>query len=176
MRSSGKNKKVILTARETVLFAMLGALMFTSKILLEILPNIHLLAMFTTVYTVVFRKKALIPIYVYVLLNGLWAGFSLWWLPYMYIWTILWAVVMLLPQNMSPIVATVVYCAVCGLHGILFGTLYSPAQALMFGLNFKQTLLWIAAGLPWDMVQAVGNVVAGLLVCPLVKVLKRMHP
>ena len=147
--------------------------MFTSKILLEILPNIHLLATFTTVYTVVFRKKALIPIYVYVLLNGLWSGFSMWWLPYTYIWTLLWAAVMLLPKNMPSKVAPVVYCAVCGLHGILFGTLYAPAQALMFGLSFRQTLLWIAAGFPWDVVHAVGNLAAGLLICPLINVLKK---
>ena len=52
--------------RETVIFAMLGALMYASKIVMEALPNIHLLGMFTIVFTIVFRKKALIPIYVYV--------------------------------------------------------------------------------------------------------------
>ena len=106
MSLSEKSKR-ILTVRETVLFAMLGTLMFTSKILLEILPNIHLLAAFTTVYTVVFRKKALIPIYVYVLLNGLWAGFAMWWIPHTYLWTVLWAVVMLLPQNMPKRIAPI---------------------------------------------------------------------
>ena len=153
---------------------MLGAIMFVSKILLEILPNIHLLATFTTVYTVVFRKKALIPIYVFVLINGIWAGFAMWWLPYTYLWTVLWAVVMLLPRNMPPKVATVVYSGVCGLHGILYGVLYAPAQALMFGLNFKQMLLWIAAGFPWDVVHGLGNIAAGLLVLPLVSAIRKI--
>ncbi len=154
---------------------MLGTLMFVSKLLLEILPNVHLLAALTTVYTVVFRKKALIPIYLYVFLNGLWAGFSAWWIPYLYIWTVLWGVVMLLPRNMSTRVSVVVYCVVCALHGLLYGTLYAPAQALLFGLSFEQTLVWIAAGFPWDVVHAVGNVVAGLLVCPLVSVIRRVY-
>ena len=81
-------------------FAMLGTIMFCSKIIMEVLPNIHLLGMFTMTYTVVFRKKALLPIYVYVFLNGLYAGFDVWWLPYLYIWTILWGITMLLPKRM----------------------------------------------------------------------------
>ncbi len=169
MSSSEQNKK-LLSVKETVLFAMLGTIMFVSKILLEILPNIHLLAMFTTLYTVVFRKKALIPIYVYVFINGLWSGFATWWIPYTYIWTVLWGIVMLLPKNMPPKVSVIVYPIVCGLHGLMFGTLYAPAQALLFGLSFKQMLLWIVAGLPWDVIHAVGNIAGGLLVYPLVKV------
>lgn len=152
---------------------MLGTVMFASKILLEILPNIHLLAMLTVLYTVVFRKKALIPIYVYVLINGVWSGFSMWWIPYTYIWTVLWGITMLLPKNMPKRVAAVVYPIVCALHGLAFGTLYAPAQALMFGLDFKQTLMWIAAGLPWDAVHAVGNFAAGFLVLPLAAVMKK---
>ena len=83
-----------------VIFAMLAAVMFVSKIVMEALPNIHLLGMLTVTYTIVFRKKALIPIYLYVLLNGLYAGFNVWWMPYLYIWTVLWGVTMLLPKNM----------------------------------------------------------------------------
>ena len=63
---------------EMVLFPMLGTLMFTSKILMEMLPNIHLLGMLTITYTLVFRFKALIPIYIYVFLNGLYSGFNMW--------------------------------------------------------------------------------------------------
>ena len=64
---------------------MLGTIMFTSKIAMEALPNIHLVGMLTIVYTLVFRTKALIPIYIYVLMNGVYSGFSLWWMPYLYI-------------------------------------------------------------------------------------------
>ena len=69
-----KRKDSKITARETAVYAMLGALMFCSKIIMEILPNIHLLGMLTMTYTIVFRKKALIPVYIYVLINGLYAG------------------------------------------------------------------------------------------------------
>ena len=85
-----------------MLFAALGTLMFVSKLIMEVLPNIHLLGMFTMAYTVVFRKKALIPIYVNVMLTGIYLGFSPWWVPYLYVWTVLWGITMLIPKSISP--------------------------------------------------------------------------
>ena len=160
--------------RELVIFAMLGTLMFVSKLLMEILPNIHLLGMFTITYTVVFRLKALIPIYVYVMLNGLYAGFSVWWIPYLYIWTILWLITMLLPKNMSKKTKLIVYPVICGIYGFLFGALYAPAQALMFGFNYKQTIAWIITGLPFDIIHGIGNLFAGMLIFPLTELLKKL--
>ena len=156
-------------------FAMLGTLMFCSKIIMEVLPNIHLLGMLTMVYTIAFRRKALLPIYVYVMINGLYAGFSMWWIPYLYIWTVLWALTMLIPRRISKKAAAIVYPLICGLHGLAFGTLYAPAQALMFGLNLEQTLAWITVGFPWDVVHAVGNVAAGLLILPFSELMKKLY-
>ena len=50
-----------LTAREMAVFGMLGSLMYLSKILLEFLPNIHLLGVLTMAYTLVYRKKPSTP-------------------------------------------------------------------------------------------------------------------
>ena len=168
-------KKRFLTIEECVIFGVLGSIMFCSKLVMEFLPNVHLLGMLTITYTVVYRAKALIPIYIYVLLNGLYAGFSLWWVPYLYIWTILWGVTMLLPRRMPKKIACVVYPAVCGLHGFAFGALYAPAQAMMFGFTWKQALVWILAGLPWDVIHGIGNVAVGLMIVPLVTVLRRLR-
>lgn len=171
-----QNKRVsTLSVREMVLFAMLGTIMFCSKILMEALPNIHLLGTLTMTYTVVFRKKALIPIYIYVILNGIYAGFSMWWIPYLYIWTVLWGITMMLPKNMKRAVACIVYPAVCGIYGLLFGALYAPAQAIMYGFDFKMTLAWIAAGLPFDLLSALGNTATGLLIVPLSETLNKLY-
>lgn len=164
-----------LNIREMVIFAFLGALMFVSKQLLEFLPNIHMLGMFTMLYTIVYRKKALIPIYIFVLLEGVLAGFAMWWIPYLYIWTVLWAVTMLLPKNMPVKIATPVYMGVCALHGLCYGTLYAPFQALWMGFNLKSTIAWIVAGLPWDGVHALGNLVMGSMIYPLSIVLRRLE-
>ena len=136
-----------LTARETVVFAMLGAVMYASKVIMEFAPNIHLLGVFTVAYTVVYRKKALYPIYTYIILNGIFYGFATWWLPYLYIWAVLWGAVMLLPANMPKKAQPLVYMAVCAAHGFLFGTLYAPAQAVLYGLSFQGMIAWIVAGL-----------------------------
>ena len=155
-------------------FALLGTLMFCSKIIMEVLPNIHLLGMLTMTYTVVFGKKALIPIYIYVMLNGLYAGFNMWWVPYLYIWTVLWAVTMPLRGRMSRKVRCVVYPIVCCLHGLLFGVLYAPAQALMFGMDLDMMVAWILSGLRFDIVHGVGNLFAGQLVVPMSELLERL--
>lgn len=160
--------------REICIFAVLGTLMFCSKIVMEVLPNIHLLGMFIMVYTVTYRAKALIPIYVFVFLTGLYAGFSMWWIPYLYMWAVLWAITMLIPKSIPTKVACVVYPIVCALHGLAYGTLYAPAQALMFGFNFEQTIAWIVSGLPFDALHGVGNFFAGMLIVPLSKTLKKL--
>lgn len=146
--------------------------MYASKVIMEILPNVHLLGVFVVAITVAYRKKALYPIYIYVFLNGLFSGFSMWWIPYIYIWTLLWGAVMLLPKNIPTKARPIIYMSVCALHGFLFGTLYAPAQAIMFGLDFKATVAWIATGLPWDFVHGVSNFFCGILICPIISVLK----
>ena len=42
-----------------VLFAMYGSVMYATKLIMEILPNVHLLGVFIIALTVVYRKKAL---------------------------------------------------------------------------------------------------------------------
>ena len=157
---------------ELTMFALLGTILFCSKILMEFLPNVHFLAVLTVTYTIVFRAKALIPIYIYVLLNGIYAGFAPWWVPYLYLWTLLWGGAMLLPKKMPKKIAVPVYMTLCGLHGILFGTLYAPVQALFFGMNWQGMLAWIAAGFPWDAIHGLSNFCAGVLVLPLATLLR----
>ena len=172
MKQTSKNR---LTVSEMTVFGMLGALMFCSKIIMEVLPNIHVLGMLTMVYTLVYRKKALFPIYVYVLLNGVFSGFATWWIPYLYIWTVLWAVTMLLPKKMPTAVASIVYPLVCCLHGLGFGILYAPMQALLYGFDFKQMMAWIMTGVTFDIIHAIGNFAGGLLILPMVKLLKKIE-
>lgn len=161
-----------LSIRETAVFAMLGAVMYASKIIMEIAPNIHLLGVFTIAFTIVYRKKALYPIYIYVILNGMFCGFAAWWIPYLYLWTILWGVVMILPKNTPKKLQPVVYMIVCALHGFLFGTLYAPAQAVLYGLSFDGMIAWIIAGFPWDFVHGISNFFCGMLIMPIVSILR----
>ena len=170
MRSE-KHKKLV----DILVFTMLGVIMLLSKLLMEALPNFHLLGTLITAYTIVYRKDALKPIYIFVLLSGIIYGFGAWWFAYLYIWAILWGMVMLLPKNMKPKIAVPVYMIVSGLHGILYGTLYAPAQAIIFGYDFKTMLAWIVAGFPFDIMHCVGNMVLGILILPIATALKKFH-
>ena len=160
------------TTREITIFAMLGAVMYASKLLMEVAPNIHLLGVFTIAFTVVYRKKALYPIYIYVILNGIFSGFAVWWVPYIYVWTVLWGAVMLLPKHLPKKIRALVYMAVCAGHGFLFGTLYAPAQALLFGMSFQGMVSWIIAGLPFDFIHGVSNFFCGILIVPVITALR----
>lgn len=149
--------------------------MYASKVIMELAPNIHLLGVFTIAFTVVYRKKALYPLYTYILLNGIFSGFATWWIPYLYIWTVLWGVVMLLPQNMPKKIRPLVYMIVCALHGFLYGVLYAPVQALVFGLSLKGMIAWIVAGFPFDCIHGVSNFFCGMLIVPIISVLRRLE-
>jgi len=63
----------------------------------------------------------------------------------------------------------------CAVHGLIYGILYAPSQALLFGLDLEAMLAWIAAGFPFDVVHAVGNLVLGLLIYPLSEVIKKLE-
>ena len=163
-----------LTAREIVLFGLLGALMYAAKIALEFLPNIHLVGVFIVALTVVYRKKALYPLYTFVLITGLMNGFALWWLPYLYIWIPLFGAALLIPSNLPNRFRPPVYMLINAAHGFLYGTLYAPAQALLFGMDFDGTIAWILAGLPWDMIHGIGNLFCGILIAPLILLLRQL--
>ena len=161
-----------INVREIVIFPMLGTIMFVSQLLMLSLPNVHLLGMFIVSITAVYRVKALYPIYIYILLYGAYNGFSLWWVPYLYIWAVLWGFTMLIPRKAPMWLKTILYTVACSAHGFLFGTLYAPAQALMFHLNFKGMISWIIAGLPFDCIHGVSNLIFSFLIVPLIKALE----
>lgn len=162
-----------LNVKEVAIFGMLGALMYASKMMMELFPNIHLIGTFIIAMTVVYRGKALYPLYIFVFITGLFSGFATWWLAYLYIWTVLWGMAMLIPKKLPKKIEPIVYMTVCAFHGMIYGILYAPTQALIFGLDFKATLTWIVAGLPFDAIHAVSNFVCGLLIVPIITILRQ---
>ena len=164
-----------ITIREITLFSMLSAVMFVSKVLMEGIPNVHLLGTFVVAFTLTYRAKALFPIYGYVFANGIWEGFSPFgWLPELYLWFILWGVIMLLPKKMPTFIAPLIYMLISGLHGLLFGVFYAPVYALFSGIGWDRVWLWVAAGLPFDLIHGIGNFALGTLIIPISTLLKKL--
>lgn len=75
--------------REMLLLALLGAMMMATQVALAALPNIHLVAVFVILAALLFGWKSLCSVYIFVLLEGLIYGFSMWFINYLYVWTVL---------------------------------------------------------------------------------------
>ena len=164
-----------LKIREIAIFAMLGAIMFVSKVIMEGLPNIHLLGTLVIAYTITYRAKALFPIYAYVFANGLWEGFRPFdWLPETYIWLILWGMTMLLPKKMPTRVAPIVYMLVSAVHGLLLDVFYVPAYLLFANIPWERLRLTLLMGIPYVALQAAGNFVLGTLIVPVATLLRKL--
>ena len=155
---------------------MLASLMFASKLALEWAPNIHMLGMLTMVYTVVYRVKALIPIYLYATILFVFYGFSPWCVIHFYVWTVLWALTMLIPLRLPRGLLAVLYPVLCSLHGLMYGALCAVTQVPIYYNSFAPEMLlaYIASGFYFDVIHALGNLGFGLLVLPLSALLLRL--
>ena len=168
-------RKVRLSTRDITVFASITAMLFLSRVGLQWLPGIHPMGLLIAATTLTYRRRALIPLYSYIMLDGAFSGFSMWWMPYLYIWLPLWGMFMLLGKVELPQkIKAPLYMVACGLHGLSFGLLYAPAQALMFGLGLHGMIAWIIAGIPFDIAHGVGNFAFGSLIVPLFLLLKRL--
>ena len=163
-----------LKTKDITVFAIVASMMFASKKMMELLPNVHLLGMFIVALTVVYRFRALIPIYIYIMLDGMFGGFATWWWPYLYIWAVLWALAMLVPTRLSLKVRTVLYVAVCALHGFAFGLLYTPGQMVIYGYTLEMGIAYWKAGLPFDMIHGISNICTGFLIYPMIRILNKV--
>ena len=163
-----------LKLKDVAVLSLMGALMFAGDVLLEMLPNIHLVGVLIVVTTVVYRKWAILAIYVYVLMQGLLSGFDLWWIPYIYIWDFLWLFIMFIPKRLPDNIKNILYVVVCALHGYLFGILYAPSQVLLFfDGDFSRMIPWLIKGIPADITHGTSNLILGtLFILPAVKILK----
>ena len=159
-----------------VLGALFGALLFVSQIIAAPLPNIELVSLLILVWTRVYRFGALPGIGVFILLEGLYYGFGIWWEAYLYIWFILWGVVMLIPQgkkNVSPILSVIGWACLSGLYGLAFGSLSSISWLIRGGPS--TALAYIVSGIPFDITHGIANfVLALLLAVPLIRLLSHL--
>jgi len=161
--------------KELVIFAILGSILFCTHMVMIMIPSVHLLGMLIAAFTLKYRVKALIPIYVYVAVYGAFYGFASWWVPYLYIWIPLWGMFMIIGIFQLPLKVKIpIYMSLCAIHGLSFGMLYAPYWAWMIGLNFQGMITWIIAGLPFDITHAISNLVAGALIVPLTELLKKL--
>ena len=130
----------------------MAALIFASKVALSSLPNINLNALLIILATVFFGWHALYAVAVYIMLEGLVFGFSVWWISYLLIWPVLVIAVMALRKNHH----TVIWAVLAGVYGLLFGPLMYIVYFTVTGGWEGFLPMWIA-GIPYDLLHAVSN-------------------
>lgn len=162
--------KAKLTLREIALFGILGALTFGAKVAMSFLPNIEPVSLLVMVYAVVFGRKAIYPIYIYVAMEILFYGIQLWNINYLYIWAILALAAWLLRKMEQPLS----WALLSAVFGLLFGLLCAPVYLFSGGLGFAVS--WWIAGIPYDALHCAGNfAMALILFAPLRKLLTELY-
>lgn len=149
---------------------MLGALTFGAKVAMSALPNIEPVSLMVMLFAVVFGRKCLYPIYLYVVLEILFYGIQLWNINYLYIWAILALAAWCMRNVRHPLA----WALLSGGFGLLFGALCAPVYLFTGGLGFAVS--WWISGIPYDVAHCVGNfVIALVLFVPLRKLLERLY-
>ena len=162
--------KKTLTLREMVLFGLLAAITFAAKMAMAALPNIEPVTLFAMLFTVVFGRKALFPLYIYVALEFILWPVGLWNLNYLYIWLIPAVAAHFLRNMTSPLG----WAILSGTFGLLFGLLSAPVYAVTGGISFAVS--WWISGIPYDLLHCAGNfVMALLLFLPLRRLLEGLY-
>jgi len=159
-----------LDVREMVLFAILGAMTFAAKYVMSFLPNIEPSSLMVMLFAVVFGKKWVYPTYLYVAMEILFYGISLWTINYLYIWAVLAVTALLLKDMHSPFG----WAMVAGIFGLLFGVLCGIVDVFIGGFSYAVTK-WIS-GIPFDIAHCAGNFFITLVMFnPLRKLLEQQY-
>lgn len=166
MNQAGSSKKV----QSLVTMGLLSAILLVTQLGMAFLPNIELVTSLIIVYTLVYRKRVFPVIYTFVLLEGIVFGFGIWWISYLYIWSILAFIVLALPQDNPPII----WAVTAGAFGLLFGALCAIPYLISGGPG--AAFAYWAAGIPYDVLHCAGNfTLTWILFKPLYHILKKLR-
>ncbi len=136
---------------------ILTATLFMGQVVLSFLPNVEIVSLLIILYTLFLRRKIFFVIYSFVLLEGFFYGFGVWWFSYLYIWSLFACIVLLLRSNASPLFWSIV----SGFFGLSFGALCSLPYLLSGGP--AAAFSYWASGLLFDVFHCIGNAVLCLL-------------
>lgn len=162
--------KPVCSAREIAVLGLLSALLFGAKMVMAPLPNIEPVSLLILVYVSVLGLRALIPVYVYVLLEILTWGFGYWSACYLYVWAVLALTAWLLRKMDSP----VGWAILSGAFGLSFGALCALSYWVAGGWAFA--LSWWVSGIPFDLLHGAGNFAMALVLFrPCRKILLRLY-
>ncbi len=162
---TGSSKKALSIATT----GLLGAILLIGQVGMSFLPNIEPVTTLIILYTLAYKKQTFPIIYTFVLLEGIVFGFGIWWISYLYIWSIL-ALLALLFQKMD---SALFWAILSGAFGLSFGALCAIPYLISGGIGAAVSY-WVN-GIPFDILHCGGNFVLTLILYrPLLRVLKKL--
>ncbi len=165
--TTGKAK---ITVRETALMGAMTALLVLSVHIMAPLPNVEPVTLLIILYTLFLGGKVAYILAAYLLIEGCFYGFGIWWMMYVYLWPLLSLLTFLFRRK----------------EGILFWSLFSGAFGLFFGALCSLAYLfvggpgtafaWWVAGIPYDLIHCAANFVLCMaLFRPMNRLLKKFR-
>ena len=152
-----------------MLLSLLAAMMVATQVALAAIPNVHLVAVFVIWAAKLFGWKSLISVYIFVLIEGLLYGFTMWFVNYLYVWAVLGVAAVLFRKNHS----SLFWAAVAGIFGLCFGALCAIPYWFVGG--WKMAVSYWVGGITFDLVHCVANaVLTYVLLNPLCDLCKRL--
>lgn len=149
--------------RELVIMGVLTAIVFLGQVVWSFLPNVELVTLLFIIYALVFGKKVFPMIYVFVLLEGIFYGFGLWWVNYLYVWTVQACITLAFRKEKS----VIFWSILSGIYGITFGALCAIPYFFMGGPS-SAFAYWVS-GVAFDVPHCIANVILCLVLFKPVK-------
>lgn len=147
----------------------MGAILVVAQVSLSFLPNIELVSLLLIVFTLCIGRYVLAPLYVFVLVEALIYGFTMWVVNYLYVWPLLCLLVYVFRRQRSPLF----WALFSGIFGLCFGALCALPY-LFIGGPSSAFAYWVS-GLYFDLLHCAGNFgVALLLFKPLMRLSERL--
>lgn len=159
-----------ITVRDIVVCGLFAAVLFVVQVGLSVLPNVELVSLLIIIYTLVFQRKTIAIIYIFAVLEGIIYSFGIWWIMYLYVWTILYAITRMLRKNESALL----WAVVGGFFGLAFGLLCSVPYIALGGIGTG--IAWWIRGIPFDLIHGCANFITILVLFrPIYTLLKRLY-
>jgi energy-coupling factor transport system substrate-specific component len=154
------NTKQKLTTKEIAVMGLMIAVLEASVHAMAAIPNVEPVTLLLMLYTLFLGKKVVYVLVAYLLLEGGFYGFGLWWIAYLYIWPLLTFLTYLLRRQRS----VWVFAILSGLFGLFFGALCAIPYFFIGGLS--SAFAWWVAGIPFDLIHCVANFLLCLILFP----------
>ena len=139
-------------ARTVTVLALCTALVYSQQVALASIPNGECVTLLFILFTLYVRSRTLYIIFLFALLEGVTYGFGIWWFMYLYVWTILWAVVMVLGRQPR---SALFWAIIAAFFGLCFGLLCSFPYLVTGGI--AMAFSWWVTGIPFDILHCVFN-------------------